>query len=322
MTVMDMFRGTQPFRVGLLLVEGFALMSFASVVEPLRAANLLAGRPLYNVRCIPVAGPTARSSAGAIVPADGAVGEPPSFELVMVVAGGDPSAFRDERALAWLRRLARAGVTLGGVSGGPVILAAAGLMEGRRMTVHWEHSAPLSETAPGLMLERTLYIIDRDRVTCAGGTAPMDLMHALIAEHHGVAFARRVSDWFLHTEVRPAGGAQRASLMERVGTDSRAILDAVAAMECHIGDPLDLAQLASAASVGPRQLDRLFRDKLGLSPMAFYRRLRLETARTLMRNAPLAVTEVALATGFASPSHFSRAYRAAYGEPPSKLRRR
>lgn len=320
MTKMDVAAEKAPFRIGLLLVEGFALMSFASVVEPLRAANLLAGRPLYDVRATPTAGEAAMSSAGTVVPAQGRVGEAPDFDLIMVVAGGDPMAFDDRRAIGWLRRAARAGVTLGGVSGGPIILARAGLMAGRRMTVHWEHAPALAETVPGLMLERTLYVIDRDRVTCAGGTAPMDLMHALIAGHHGAAFARRVSDWFLHTDVRPAAGAQRAGLTERIGTASRPVLDAVAAMESHIGDPLDLGQLARVAGVGPRQLNRLFRDKLGLSTMAFYLRLRLETARNLMRNGPFAVTEVALATGFASSAHFSRAYRTRYGEPPSRLR--
>jgi transcriptional regulator GlxA family with amidase domain len=321
MTEMEEYPGQSPFRVGLLLVEGFALMSFASVVEPLRAANLLAGRTLYAVRAIPAVGEVAASSAGVLVPAQGRVGDAADFDLILVVAGGDPAAFRDGRAIAWLRRAARRGVTLGGVSGGPVILARAGLMTGRRMTVHWEHAAALAETVPGLLLERTLYVIDRDRVTCAGGTAPMDLMHALIAGHHGTDFARRVSDWFLHTEVRPAGGAQRAGLVERLGTANRAVVDAVAAMENHVGDPLDLGQLARTAGVGPRQLNRLFREKLGLSTMAFYRHLRLETGRNLLRNAPLAVTDVALATGFATPAHFSRAFRARYGEPPSRVRR-
>jgi transcriptional regulator GlxA family with amidase domain len=321
MTGMDRDPQDPPFRIGLLLVEGFALMSFASVVEPLRAANLLAGRTLYVVRAIPAAGELATSSAGALVPAQGRVGEAADYDLILVVAGGDPMAFGEGRAIAWLRHAARTGVTLGGVSGGPVILARAGLMAGRRMTVHWEHAAALAETVPGLLLERTLYVIDRDRVTCAGGTAPLDLMHALIAGHHAAGFARRVSDWFLHTEVRPPGGAQRAGLVERLGTTTRAVVDAVAAMENHIGDPLDLGQLARAAGVGPRQLNRLFREKLGLSTMAYYRQLRLETGRNLLRNAPLAVTDVALATGFATPAHFSRAFRACYGEPPSRVRR-
>lgn len=309
-----------PFRVGVLLIDGFALMSYASVVEPLRAANLLAGRPVYDVRNVAASGTAAASSGGAIVPGRGAVGDRPEFDLLLVVAGGDPAAFADARVFGWLRRAARAGVTLGGVSGGPVVLARAGLMAGRRMTVHWEHAAALAEIAPGLLLERSLYVIDRDRVTCAGGAAPMDLMHALIARHHGAGFARRVSDWFLHTEVRPSGGPQRAGLAERWGTTNQAVLDAIAAMESHVADPLSLWQLATVAGVGPRQLNRLFRAKLGRSAMTFYRDLRLETARNLVRNSSLAMTEVALATGFASSAHFSRAHSARYGRPPSALR--
>lgn len=310
-----------PFRIGLLLIDGFALMSYASLVEPLRAANLLAGRPLYDLRHIAAAGAAATSSVGALVPAQGRVGETPACDLLLVLAGGDPAAFHDPRVFAWLRRAGRLGVPLGGVSGGPVILARAGLMERRRMTVHWDHAPALAEISPSLMIERSLYVIDRDRVTCAGGTAPMDLMHALIARHHGALFARSVSDWFLHTDIRPSGGPQRAGLVERHGTTNPALLDAIGAMESHIADPLDLGQLARVAGVSQRQLNRLFRDRLGESTMDFYRNLRLEKARALLRGSSLPMTEIALATGFAGSAHFATAYSRRYGAPPSALRK-
>ena len=221
----------------------------------------------------------------------------------------------------WLRRLTRLGVRLGGVSGGPYILAAAGLMRNRRMTVHWEHAAALAELSPAPLLERSLYVIDRDRVTCAGGTAPMDLMHALIAERHGPDFARLVSDWFLHTDVRPSGGPQRAGLVARYGTTRRAMLDAIEAMENNVAEPLTLSELARFSGVSPRHLNRLFRDEVGRTTMAFYRDLRLEKARNLLRNSPLPMTEIALATGFAGSAHFSKAHSARHGAPPSSLRR-
>jgi transcriptional regulator GlxA family with amidase domain len=311
----------RPFRVGALLIDGFALMSYAAVAEPLRAANLLARRELYALTNVPAAGSAATSSGGAVVPGQAAVGGGAPFDLLLVVAGGDPAAFGDRRVLSWLRRAARAGVTLGGVSGGPVILARAGLMTGRRMTVHWEHAAALAAVDPALMLERSLYVIDRDRVTCAGGTAPIDLMHALIAMHHGVAFARLVSDWFLHTDIRPSGSPQRAGLAERHGTSHPALLDALAAMEDHVADPLDLRQLAGLAGVGVRQLNRLFRELLGRSTMGFYRDLRLDRARDLLRGSTLPMTEIALATGFAGSAHFAAAHARRHGQPPSALRR-
>ncbi|PWE33791.1 AraC family transcriptional regulator [Maritimibacter sp. 55A14] len=307
-------------RIGVLPLDGFALMSYASVVEPFRAANLLSRRTLYEIVHISRGGEDARSSGAARIPADARVGEALALDLLFVVAGGDPVAFDDAAALAWLGRMARRGVRMGGVSGGPVILARAGLMEGRRMTVHWEHAEALAEISPGLAIERSLYVIDRDRVTCAGGTAPMDLMHALIAERHGTVFAQLVSDWFLHTDIRPSGGPQRGGLVARVGTTSAPVLHAVEAMESHVADPLSLAQLARAAGVSARQLNRLFVARTGKSAMRYYRELRLDKAQNLLRNSALSLTEIALAAGFSSSSHFARAYGAHFGAAPSRLR--
>ncbi len=308
-------------RIGVLPIDGFALMSYASTVEPFRAANLLSNRVLYDIVNIAVSGDAALSSGAAFVRADARVGDALTLDYLFVVAGGDPVAFQDRKVLNWIAAMARKGAQLGGVSGGPVILARAGLMEGRRMTVHWEHAAALAEISPNLVIERTLYVIDRDRVTCAGGTAAMDLMHALIARHQGAPFARLVSDWFLHTEIRPSGGPQRGGLVARVGTTNATILDAVAAMENHVADPLTLTQLALIAGVSTRQLNRLFSDRLGQPVMRYYRELRLDKAQNLLRNSPMAITEIALACGFANSSHFSRAYHGKYGGAPSVTRR-
>ena len=309
-----------PVRVGLLLVDEFALLSYAAVVEPLRVANLLSGRELYRVREVPVGGSRARSSGGVLVPARAQIGEQVDFDLVLVVAGGDPFGFDDARAARWLRHLARRGVTLGGISGGPVVLASTGLLDGYRVTLHWEHAPALIERHPELIVERSLYVIDRDRMTCAGGTAPLDLMHALLMRDQGVELARRVADWLQHTEIRPPGGAQRAGVVERYGVHQRPLVEALAAMETHVSDPLDLDDLARLAGVGARQLTRLFDERLGQTPMGFYRRLRLEQGQRLLRRSGLAVGEVARATGFVSAAHFSRAYRARYGRAPSAER--
>ncbi len=318
---MDMI-GTESsqYRIGVLLIDGFALMSYASVTEPFRAANLLSRRKLYDVSNITLAGGEAHSSGAAKVEGIAQVGDDLKLDLLLVLAGGDPASFEDNDTFRWLGRMARTGLTLGGVSGGPVILARAGLMEGRRMTVHWEHAEALAEISPTLMIERSLYVMDRDRVTCAGGTAPMDLAHAIIAQHHGPVFARLVSDWFLHTTIRPSGDPQRGGLVERVGTTNAAILDVVESMESHIADPLALEHLAQFAGVSSRQLNRLFRRIMGKTTMAYYRDLRLDKAQNLLRNSPLTLTEIALATGFSSSSHFSKAHTDSFGVPPSKIR--
>jgi len=311
----------RPTRVGILVLPGFALMSYACTVEPFRAANLLSRRVLYDIVNIAIDGKTIPSSGQCRVTAQANIAEPVALDILFVVAGGDPMAFDNSRVLNWISRMSRRRVLLGGVSGGPVILAKAGVMSQRRMTVHWEHAAELAEISPHLLIEKSLYVIDRDRVTCAGGTAPMDLMHALIAREHGVHFANLVSDWFLHTEIRPSGGQQRGGLVERVGTINAEILGAVDAMENHIADPLTLQHLAGMAGISPRQLNRLFTEKLGKSTMKYYREMRLDVAQRMLQNAPMAVTEIALATGFANSSHFSTSYRAYFGAAPSSARK-
>ena len=295
-------------------------MSYSSAVEPLRAANLLNPDPLYEIHHLAVRGTHAVSSSGAEIQASLTFDDVEKLDDIFVVAGGDPMSFEDAKVVRWLRRCSAQGARLGGISGGPVILALAGVMAGRRMTMHWEHAEALIEVAPDLLIERSLYVIDRDRLTCAGGIAPLDMMHALITEQHGEKFARRVSDWFMHTDIRPSGGPQRSGLCERYGVTSVPLLIAIEAMENHIADPLDLDHLARVANLRKRQLQRLFDKQISSSMMAFYRGLRLEKARNLLTQSPLSLTEIALATGFSSSSHFSNAFHEKFGEPPSRMR--
>ena len=173
---------------------------------------------------------------------------------------------------------------------------------------------------PELLLEKSLYVRDRDRLTCAGGVAPLDMMHALIGEYQGPDFAREVSDWFLHTDIRGSSDPQKSGLAERYNVHSRPLLAVLELMENHIADPLDLDQLATAANLSPRQLNRLFHDKLNLSTIAFYRHLRIEKARNLLVQSALTISDVAIATGFCDSAHFGRCFRQAFGCRPSDVR--
>lgn len=320
MSNMDISHTQDGYRVGFVLVDGFSLMSYASAMEPLRACNLLAGRALYNVRHIPASGTRAISSSGARIVAEAYPGEQTDFDLLLVVAGGDLSQAHFPDLNHWLRLLDERGVLMGGVSGGPLLLVRAGLMEGRRMTVHWDHAQELASLSARIMVERSLYVRDRDRLTCGGGTAPLDMMHALIREHHGAAFARQISDWFLQTSVRQGEQAQQAGLSERYDTTDATVLKALDAMENHIGDPLALSQIASLTGVGVRQLNRVFRTTLATSPVQFYRRIRLQKAQDMLSRTSLSIQEIALATGFANGAHLSRAFRQGEGIPPRQYR--
>lgn len=303
-----------------LLVDGFALMSFASAIEPLRAANTIAERALYRTICVSLDGKPATSSVGALVPCQASVGDMIDADTLIVCVGGRPWDFQHRKTLGWIRQLSRRGMRIGGVSGGPYVLARAGIMEGRHMTIHWEHAPALSEEYPDLLLTRSRYIIDRDRLTCAGGIAALDMMHAIIAEEHGKVFATQVSDWFLHRDVALATSPQRASLTQRYGIHRQDVIYALELMESNIATPLDRSAVARRVGLSTRQIDRLFASLLGASFADHYRTIRLERARNLLLQSTLPITEVALACGFANASHFSRAYSGMFGIPPRRDR--
>ena len=291
-------------------------MAYASAVEPLRAANRLSGRTLYRWVNIGVEERSAASSSGLQLYADHRVGEPAEFDLVLVCAGGDPSRFHHPPTLRWLQGLARAGVRLGGISAGPYILAQSGVLDGYRCTLHWEHVPAFREAFPEIDLRSSVFEIDRGRLTCAGGTAALDLMHRLIAADHGAALAADVDEWFLHTHPRESTGQQRMTPRERYGIASAPLLGALVAIEQQTETPPSRLELARTAGVSTRQLDRLAAHHLGRSLGTQSRQVRLERARILLRQSSLPVTEIGLACGFASPSHFSRTFKARYGHPP------
>jgi transcriptional regulator GlxA family with amidase domain len=309
-----------PQTVGFLLLPGFALMSYAAAIEPLRAANLLSGRELYRWwHAAPGGKPVTASNGVAIIPDCGTHREREA-DIVFVCAGGNPAVFDDKSVFAWLRRLARKGVVMGGISGGPYVLAKAGLLDRRRATLHWEHLPAFREAFADVVVVPSLFEIEGNRITCSGGISALDMMVALIERDHGRQLAASVGDWFLHTHIREGFGPQRMDLRYRLGVADEKLLAVLRAMETSIETPQPRETLARSAGISLRQLERLFHRHIGHGIHKHYRWLRLERARQLLRETTLPVLDVALATGFASASHFARAYSGAFGEPPSCTR--
>jgi len=307
--------------LGLLLIEGFALMSYASIVEPFRAANVLAGRTLYRWQHISVDGRPVRASNGATILADGSVGQPLACDTLFIFAAGESEAFSDDATFAWLRSLARRQVRLAGISGGPLLLAKAGLLDGYSLTLHWDHQPAYMQAFPTHVVAAGLYVIDRRRMTCAGGTAGLDLAIELIEREQGHSLATQVSEWFIHTESRTADRPQRLSLRERYAISNDAVLKALSHMEANIERPVPRTTLSAVVGVSVRQLERLFMRHLNETLASSYLRLRLAQAEIMLRKTSQSVTEITLACGFQSSSHFSRAFKQRYGRAPGQARR-
>jgi transcriptional regulator GlxA family with amidase domain len=310
-----------PIQLGLLLVPGFALMGYATLVEAFRAANTLSGRDLYAWLHVSPDGAAVEASSGARIMADAPVGQRLDCSRLFVFAGGDPRRFNDAPTFGWLRQLARGGCAIAGISGGPYVMARAGLLAGRRATIHWDHRALLAEEFPEIAIESGLFVIDGRIITCAGGTAGLDLALALIALDHGADLASRVGEWFIRTTPRDGDGPQRASPDARHGTTNRIVLQALAMIEANIDRPLSRAAIARSCGRSLRQIERLFQLHLGQTMTTAMLAIRLDSAAHRLRTTDVPVTQIALDCGFVSAAHFSRRFRQRFGMPPSALRK-
>ena len=310
-------------RFTFLLLDRFTMMPFAAAIEPLRLANRAAGRTLFDWRLVSPGGVEARCSNGTRVIVDGGLETEcaTNRDEVVIVCGGTDIAREAQRpVLAWLRRQARAGAVVGAVCTGAWVLAEAGLLDGRRATIHWENHDGFAEAFPQVDLFRSVFVHDGNRITAAGGTSSIDLVLHMIALAHGDALATEIADQMLHTAIRTDQDSQRLSIPTRIGVRHTRLAAVIARMEANLEDPISPAQLAADAGMSTRQLERLFRRYLNRSPKRYYMETRLSRARNLLMQTELPIIEVALASGFSSPSHFSKCYRAQYGSTPYRER--
>ena len=299
-----------PVDVGFLLVPGFPLMSYAAAVEPMRAANQLSGATRYRWwHASPDGLPVSASNGVAILP-DVEIGEARlAPDRLFVCAGGNPSTFEDAHVFEALRRLARRGTAVGGISGGPYALARAGLLDGHRCTLHWEHIPAFQESFPKARVARSLFEINGDRITCSGGIAALDLMLRLIAEDYGGTLAAEVGDWFLHDQIREGPSPQRMSFPLRFGVRDARVVRVLEAIDANLETILPRAALATLACVSERQLERLFVASLGRTLHRYYLEQRIARAYQLERETVLSLAEIASATGFSSAMELRRVQR-------------
>lgn len=315
-----MERQTVPQTFGFLAVPKFAMLAFTAAVEPLRAANLLSGRTLYDWRVISSDGRPVRSSNHIQMVADCAIEAAGPLANVIVCGGLDGQLFDDRRVLAWLRRTARAGARMGAVSDGTYILARAGLLDGYRCTIHWHCLAGFIEMFPEIRVSAELFCIDRSRFTSSGGTASIDMMLRMIEEDYGRDLAIAVAEQFMHERIRSDVDRQRMPLRLRLGVSHPKMIEVIGLMEENLEEPLSCAELARRCVISARQMERLFRKYLARTPRRHYLQLRLERAQRLLTQSSLPVIEVALACGFVSPSHFAKCYRDYFKQVPRSTR--
>jgi len=312
------------YDLGFLLVPGFTQLAFSSAIEPFRVANQLADRRLYSWQILSRDGAAVTASNGLEVAASCALEDPLPLDLAMVCSGVEVQDQCDHDTLSWLRRMARRQVPLGAVCTGGYILARAGVLNGYRCTLHWEHISGIREALlfPEVTFTPELFVLDRDRYTCSGGVAPLDMMLTLIGRQQGPDLAEAIAEELLHDRIRDVSDRQRNPLRVRLGASQPKLEEAVTLMEANLHEPLSLDELAGHASLSRRQIERLFQRYLNETPTRYYMDLRLMRARRLLQQTYMPITDVAIACGFVSPPHFTKCYQVRFGRSPRDERYR
>jgi AraC family carnitine catabolism transcriptional activator len=314
----------EPFAALLIITPETSLLGLTCLVDGMRAANRVSGSSLFGWRLASLDGqPVAASNGFPILVDEALLGAvpPPRHVVVFVLASYEQPEALARSLIRYLRAAARQGCTLVGIDQGALLLAAAGLLDGRRATSHWEAVPSLAERFPVVEFAEELFVVDRDRVTCAGHAACLDLVLHLVEVAHGRALAVAAARELVHARPRPGSQPQRCFAPEEARSLSEPVRRALAFMQENLAEPVRSRRVAAAAGLSARQLDTRFRGELRASPMRYYLRLRLALARKLLLYSSMRVSEIACACGFASQANFARTFAKEFRVTPTGYRR-
>ncbi|MEE9389490.1 MAG: GlxA family transcriptional regulator [Paracoccaceae bacterium] len=311
---------SRPRRFVFALLNEFSLQSFSGAIECLRIANRAAGSNIYQWILVGEGGAEITCSADIAFRLDADLVDLNRDDTILVCGGMDIATHSSKKVLNWIRKESRKGVKIGGLCTAAHTLALAGLLDGKRATIHWENQDSFSEKFEDVNLTKSVFTIDGKTMTTAGGTSSIDLMLKLIANDHDEDLANTVADQQIYSSIRTDQDSQRLSVPTRIGVRHPKLSKVIQMMELNIEEPISPSILARDVGMSTRQLERLFRRYLNRSPKRYYMELRLQKARNLLMQTDMSVINVALSCGFASPSHFSKCYRAHYNTTPYRER--
>ncbi len=311
---------TQTQHFSFFLMPEFTHIAFSCALEPLRIANLVSGKPLYRWTLLSEDGRTATCSNGSVTLTEGGMEPGRKTDRLFLISGMDVPAHTTPPLLAWLRRERAAGTPLGGICSAAYVLAKAGFLDNMETALHWAWHDLFTEEFPDVRLVRSVFVAREKIITASGGTAAADLMLHLIGRAHGTDLATEVADQMVYNAVREGTAAQRVSLQSRHGMRNQHLVRAIAIMDETIESPISPSLIAEQLGISTRQLERLFGRFLNSTPKHYFMEKRLHRAQNLLVQTDQSVTEIAMACGFQSTSHFSRVYRAQFGTSPVQQR--
>ena len=315
---------TKPLKLGFLMFPGFPMACLTSAIEPLRAANEITGTATFSWVLLSETMAPVRSSAEVRFTPDETLDQAQGLDQVYLLSPPTGNYLDPRHSPAVLRRLDRAGVTIGAFSGGIFPLVRAGLMEGHRCSVHWCYDSAFKAEFPIIATEETVIVRDRRRITASGAGAVFDLMLRLIEEHLGRDTMTEVACWFQHPFVRDEDARQKVPVQRAGGTSDALpppIREAIRLFDAHIEDPLRIPDVATAVEMSERNFERLFKRETGQSPLRYYRLVRLGKARQRVLYSDDALSDIAASVGYPRSGPMARHYAQAFGVSPQNERK-
>ncbi len=309
-----------PLTIAVLVLPQASILEVASTLDPLRSANRHLGTDSYRWRVVSPDGAPVPLTCGISLPSSGPLAAAEGADALVVIAGFRQAEVATRPLIRDLARLAPRFRAIGGIDAGAWVLARAGLLDGHRATVHWEDLEDLAAAHPAVDVLPDRFVISGPRFTAGGAAPAADLMLHLIAARHGAALALQVAASFL-TTPRDGSEPQISPHSPRGPHLDPRVSAALARMEARLDSPEPAAVLARRLGLSPRRLETLFRAGLGTTPGRHALDLRLQAARRMLTDTRHPVQEVALRTGFASPTAFARAFRRRFGHSPGTARR-
>jgi len=305
-------------RIGVVTFPGFHVMTLAAM-SVFELANSELGEHRYDVQFLSENGGRVRSSAGFVIET-----EPfgnPVFDTVIVGGSTEPSFRPSEGMLTYLREAFDITRRMAATCVGTFTLAEAGLLDGKRVTTHWDHVRELQRRYPKVRVqEDRIFVIDGSIWTSAGMTATMDLVLAMVERDVGPELARTVAKQMVVHQRRSGGQSQFSALLELEPKPDR-IQNALEFARKNLHSELTVENLADAAHLSPRQFTRAFAAATGESPAKAIEKLRLEAARLLLEDSLHPIENIAKQTGFADRERMRRAFVRTFGVPPQAMRR-
>ncbi|WP_093232443.1 GlxA family transcriptional regulator [Sinorhizobium sp. NFACC03] len=306
--------------VSVVILPESSIMSLASVLDPMRAANRISGRDVFRWRLLSADGKPVMLTCGVPIVVDGTFAQPLAGDALLVIGGFNLERHVGKKFIGILQESSRHFDIVAGIESGCWLLGRTGLLNGRRATAHWEELEDFSQAFPALTVLGDRFVADGKFWTSGGASPTFDMMLHWITQRLGSALALDVASIFVYDQTHNATDVQPFVSLGRIETRDPELAEAIRLMERTLERPLTIAALTKRLSISQRKLELLFARGLSTSPGAYYLRLRLQVAHRLVRDSGSPIREIALRCGFDSLSAFSRAYSREYGMSPLKMR--